>query len=502
MKPLLFAPLLVAGLGLLLARRVTAQTFTTLYSFTGYSDGGDPGSLISSGDTLYGMAGPGCCPVLGTVYAINTDGSGFTILHTFPATSNGTNSDGSRPVAPLVLSGSTLYGTAPIGGAAGNGTVLAVTTDGMSFTTLHNFSGPVQGSFYLTNSDGAQPSAGLTLSGSTLYGTTSTGGTGSGTVFKINVQGTGFATLHSFTEIPDPTGHGPFTNDDGAFPRSPLILSGDTLYGATGLGGTQGSGTVFKLKTDGTGFAALHSFSATVPILLYPSTGIPLTNSDGARPGGLLLSGRTLYGTTASGGSNGLGTVFALDTDGTGFRTLHVFNGGDGALPSTEALVLSTSTLYGTTATGGPGWAWPPGGGNGTVFQINTDGSGFTTLYAFTPLDPYGHNSDGESLRTGLLLLGNSLYGTAAYGGDSDQGTIFSISVPVTPPQLAIGWFGGTVVLSWPATTTGFTLQSTTNLGPAAFWTTNFPTPVVVNGQNTITNPISGTQQYFRLASP
>jgi hypothetical protein len=41
--------------------------------------------------------------------------------------------------------------------------------------------------------------------------------------------------------------------------------------------------------------------------------------------------------------------------------------------------------------------------------------------------------------------------------------------------------------------------QSTTNLGSPAVWTTNSLVPVVVNGQNTVTNPISGTQQFFRL---
>jgi hypothetical protein len=35
---------------------------------------------------------------------------------------------------------------------------------------------------------------------------------------------------------------------------------------------------------------------------------------------------------------------------------------------------------------------------------------------------------------------------------------------------------------------------------PAPVWTTNSPAPVVVNGQNTVTNPISGAQQFFRLS--
>jgi hypothetical protein len=67
------------------------------------------------------------------------------------------------------------------------------------------------------------------------------------------------------------------------------------------------------------------------------------------------------------------------------------------------------------------------------------------------------------------------------------------------PPQLAIILSGTNVVLTWTNTATGFTLQYTTNLSPAT-WGTNLPTPVVVNGQNTVTNAISGTHRFYRLS--
>jgi formylglycine-generating enzyme required for sulfatase activity len=56
------------------------------------------------------------------------------------------------------------------------------------------------------------------------------------------------------------------------------------------------------------------------------------------------------------------------------------------------------------------------------------------------------------------------------------------------------------VILTWPTNATGFTLQSTTNLVSPAVWTTVVPGPVVVNGNNTVTNPISGSQQFYRLS--
>jgi hypothetical protein len=46
---------------------------------------------------------------------------------------------------------------------------------------------------------------------------------------------------------------------------------------------------------------------------------------------------------------------------------------------------------------------------------------------------------------------------------------------------------------------TGFTLQSTTNLGSPSVWSTDSPAPVVIAGQNTVTNPITGPQKFYRL---
>jgi hypothetical protein len=72
--------------------------------------------------------------------------------------------------------------------------------------------------------------------------------------------------------------------------------------------------------------------------------------------------------------------------------------------------------------------------------------------------------------------------------------------LPTPPPQLTIIPSGANVILAWPTNAAVFTLQSTTNLGSSAVWTTNSPAPVVVNGQNTVTNPISGAQQFYRLS--
>ena len=393
----------------------------------------------------------------------------FTTLHTFTGSSNGAN-----PYAGLILSGNTLYGTSFSGGVAGKGTVFAVNTDGTGFTNLHSFTA-LQSN---TNSDGGNPYAGLILSGNTLYGTSYYGGSsGNGTLFALNTNGTGFTTLHEFTG-----------GSDGANPFTRLILSGSTLYGMTDEGGSSGNGMVFVVSTNGAGFTTLHSFAAGSG--LFPN----ITNSDGATPSELILLGNTLYGTTEYGGSSGAGTLFAANTNGTGFTTLHSFTGGsDGANPN-AGLILFGNTLYGTASYGGSS-------GNGTVFAINTNGTGFTTLHSFAALQS-NTNTDGANPDGSLILSGNTFYGTALNGGSSGNGTLFSISFT---PRLAISHVGTNVILTWPTNVagfdyTGFTLQSTTNLVSPAGWNTVSPVSVVVSGQNTVTNPISGTQKFYRLS--
>jgi uncharacterized repeat protein (TIGR03803 family) len=466
------------GLGLMLGAlllpvfTIGAQTFTTLHIFSGGNDGRFPScSLVLSGNTLYGTASSGGSSGNGTVFAVNTNGTGFRNLHSFTATdpNTGINTDGADPQAGLVLSGNTLYGTAQIGGSSGNGTVFAVNTNGMRFTNLHSFTA-LDSATQSTNSDGVEPLGGLILSGNTLYGMAYGGGSsGGGTVFKINTNGTGFTNLHSFTG-----------GSDGAVPDG-LILSGNTLYGTAAQGGSSsGSGTVFAINTDGTGFTNLYNFTA-----YDPNTGI---NSDGASPSGVTLSGNTLYGSADLGGSSGSGTLFALNTDGTGFTNLHNFNGSSDGVNPAAGLILSGSTLYGEAYNGGTY-------SNGTVFAVNTDATGFTKLHSLNS------GSDGAHPIGGLILSGNTLFGTAFGGYNSGNGTVFSLALP-SPPQLAIIRSAANVILTWPTNAAGFTftLQSTTNLVSPAGWNTVAPVSAVVSGQNTVTNPITGTQEFYRLS--
>jgi uncharacterized repeat protein (TIGR03803 family) len=134
-----------------------------------------------------------------------------------------------------------------------------------------------------------------------------------------------------------------YTNSDGAFLVSSLIISGNTLYGTANEGGT-GNGTIFAVNTNGTGFTNLHTFSAGG----FNNDGFyfPTTNSDGANPvGGLILSGNTLYGTASGGGTNDNGTVFAVNTNGTAngtsFTNLYILSPHLTAPTATELIRIA-----------------------------------------------------------------------------------------------------------------------------------------------------------------
>ena len=259
-----------------------------------------------------------------------------------------------------------------------------------SYTSLRSFAG--------SPTDGKYPFCGsLALDGSTLYGTTAFGGTNDkGSIFKINTTGLGFALLHSFAGQPG-----------GDKPMGGVILGGSTLYGMTTFGGANERGSIFKIGTDGSGFALLHSFSGG--------------SDDGEAPGfsGLTFDGSTLYGMTELGGANSHGTIFKIGTDGSGFETLHAFSGSpNGGSSPTGDLTLDGYTLYGMTKLGGTY-------DGGIIFQIGVEGYGFEILHSLgQTIPPVLY--DGKTPWGNLTLSGTYLYGLTKYGGLPDLGTVFS----------------------------------------------------------------------------
>lgn len=423
-----------ACLGLMFADRAAAQQFSTLYNFTNNISGGSPlTGVVLASNTLYGTGTAGAgIGSYGSVYAVNTDGTGFRNVYRFTG-----GKDGYYPVGGLLISSNVLYGTAYYGGTNGEGAVFAINASSGAFTNLYSFSALVN----FTNADGANPRSGLILSGNTLYGTTYNGGMRNGSVFAVNTDGTGFTNLHTFAH----------SGSEGNQLYTTLVLSGGTLYGTT----SGGSGTIFSLKTNGTAFTVLYNFGTNATVGGYSPYA------------GLVLSSNVLYGTTQNGGSGSLGTIFAIATNGTGFRVLHNFVYTDG-LQSWGTLALSGNTLFGTAYSGG---------------------TGFTNLHNFY------YATDGEGPEAGLISTGHALYGTAYSGGSGNFGTVFSLS---STPPLEIYPAGGKLILSWPSNSGGFdysgyVLQS----APAIANTfTNIP-----GATSPYTNTMNGSQQYFRLIS-
>ena len=231
------------------------------------SNGPIPGANSYTNYTLYGVTffggtngnGPGTGGY-GTVFKVNDDGSGFQTFHVFASGQNATNGYG--PAGGMALSGNTLYGTTSGGGKNGTGTLLKIDTSGSNFMVLKSFSAyGSDSSFNYTNSDGMAPEGDLIISGDTLYGTTLEGGTngGGGVVFSVKTNGNNFTVLHSFSN-PVNNGSGVYTNSGGGGTRAGLTLTGHVLFGTTPYGGIYGGGTLF----------AMAAFSAGSPKASQP----------------------------------------------------------------------------------------------------------------------------------------------------------------------------------------------------------------------------------------
>ncbi len=315
-----------------------AQTFSTLYSFTGGTDGANPHSDLvrDSAGNLYGTTLAGGTSGAGTVFKLDTSGH-QTVLHSFTG-----NPDGAQPTSGLVRdSAGNLYGTTQAGGTSGAGAVFKVDALGQE-TVLYSFGGL----------HGSSPRATPILDAAgNLYGTTYFGGLrGFGTVYKLDPSGVE-TVLHSFDF------------GEGAYPQAGVIMdAAGNLYGTTGgcaLLACQG--TVFKVDTLGNEMV-LHSFAQI----------------DGSLPAGGLVMDATgsLYGTTGFDGASGAGTVFKLDATGN-YSVLYDFTGGaDGGVPLARLIMDAAGNLYGTTSQGGSAF-------QGTVFELDASGS-LTVLHTFT----------------------------------------------------------------------------------------------------------------------
>ncbi len=370
-----------------------SQPYQIFHNFAdSLNNGVEPcGSLLLSDSVFYGMTSrsglDGKIEMEGTIYCINTNGKNFKILHNFEDA--GWASTWGKENNSLVQSGNELFGMTFVGGIKWYmGSIFKINKDGSGFKTFHSF---------MDTSDGTNPCGSLLLSGTDLFGMAmgNDDNWSGGSIFKIKTDGSGFDTVHLFRGFAD----------DGLRPTGSLIQSDSVLFGMTSKGGKSNrrdtSGTIFRINKDGSRFKLLHVFKGGV--------------ADGKLPyGSLIQSGNELYGMTFLGGTKDSGTVFKINMDGSGFAVIHSFTGGisDGARPE-GSLIANNNYFYGTTSQGGVY-------SRGTVFKIGKDGSRFRLLHSFGETYSKGMSPTGD-----VLLYNGFLYGTTAGGGTKGYGTIF-----------------------------------------------------------------------------
>jgi uncharacterized repeat protein (TIGR03803 family) len=433
-----------AGFGAVFKLQKDGTGFQVLKSFGGTSDGAYPlGGLTEASDGwLYGttsFGGTGANGGGGTIFKIRKDGSGYQILvHLLGGASQPAN-----PLAEMIeASDGALYGTSRGVFQGNRGTVFKLQKDGTGFLVLRSFTSTNEPAFPMApvaeGPDGA------------LYGTTFGGGDGDqGALFKINKDGSGFRVLHLF-----PAGFG-----DGSHSIAPLVLSRDGFfYGSTQYEGQFSVGTLFRLNPANDNYSTIWQFSTAggepwVPLgplapdrfgNLYGATAfggdanrgviyrihqngtafeivrnIPLTTNTAVVREIIVASDGNLYGTSSPNGFPGPGTLFKLAPDGSGFSMLQTFNPvqGDGSSPLCRITEGSDAKLYATTRRGGPG-------GSDAVFRINKDGSGYEILRVFGQIVADGHFVENPVMEAS----DGRLYGVTSGGGTNNAGTVFRLN--------------------------------------------------------------------------
>lgn len=323
-------------------------------------------------------------------------GQNYQVIHTFTG-----GGDGATPDAGLTPDGhGNYYGTAYSGGAHDAGTVFKITPHGSSWilSTLYSFMG---------SNDGGWPTTGATFGpNGSLYGASSYGPA----VYNLRPSATrppsilaGWTdtTLYQF-------------QDDGFNPSGPVVFDhSGNIYGAMEIGGSggcyDGCGLIYELSPIGQGWQNSVVYN-------FPGSG------EGVAPQGIIFNqSGDLVGTTLYGGENGLGSIFELTPDSSGWNetTLYSFaNGSGGNQPAAGLVEDAVGNFYGGTLFGS--------GDGGVIFELSPSDGGwvYTVLYNFPACGGFG---TGPKAPLTLDAAGN-LYGTFDGYYNSCPAGVFKLS--------------------------------------------------------------------------
>ena len=368
-----------------------------LRSFAGTSGIYPQASVVYQSGILYGTASTGGSGGYGTLFSYNVSTNTLTTLHsfTYPPFTNG-----KQPQASVIYQGGILYGTTTAGGTSNKGTLFKYDLTSSTLSNVHIFSG----------TDGSQPQNSVIYESGILYGTTFNGGTyDKGTLFSYNLTSNTLTILYSFA------------GTDGSYPEAGVIYESGILYGNTRTGGSSNVGTLFSYNLTSNTLTILYSFAGT----------------DGSYPKAeVIYESGILYGTTSTGGSSNVGTLFSYDLTSSTLTNLHSFTGigTDGKNPL-ASVIYQGGILYGTTSTGGSS-------NLGTLFSYDLTSNTLTTFYSFT-----GQPTDGSQPYAGVIYQSGILYGTTYSGGSNNQGSLFSYEITPRPVPISnICFSAGTLI--------------------------------------------------------
>ena len=267
--------------------------------------------------------------------------------------------------------------------------------------TLASFAGP--------NGDQPYDTVLVADAAGNLFGVTFGGGAfGNGTVFEVAKTSTGYAGIPATVVS--------FNGSDGDTPRGGLIVdAAGNLIGTTVAGGAFNNGTVFEIARTSTGYAG----APTILVSFHDLGGNVLT-------GNLLADAEgNLIGTMSYGGTTGAGIVFEIARTSTGYAstpvTLVNFDGSNRE-PVNGLVADAAGNLFGTSAEGGTS-------NEGTVFEIARTATGYAS--APTTLASLG-NTSGEPAGGLVADAGGNFFGTTAYGGTYNGGTVFEVARTAT----------------------------------------------------------------------
>jgi uncharacterized repeat protein (TIGR03803 family) len=334
--------------------------YLTEFNSNGYDPNTEP--IVVNGK-LYGVCQEDSIYGYGCIYEFDIESNTLNFIYYF----DGTN--GNQPWGPLTLYNGRLYGTTRTDGINGSGIIFRIDINATNFTVLYALDDSL--------GDGNGHRSKLLIDQGVIYGVVENGGgVLDGTIFKMNIDGTGFTKLYDLNG-----------------PRCELLLINGFLYGTEQFGGSNGNGSIFKISTTGTGFEYIYDF--------------PVSTTPGTQPTGIIYSNNKFWVTPLGGGSFGNGTILSIN-----------YNFLSGAVESiTDLNTSATANILGFTDLGNGTYSIVVDNPTSTISpgDVIDNGIGITAsvLQINGPYDTFTWDDGDASLGNNIL---NLVQNTLSYG--------------------------------------------------------------------------------------